>query len=137
MSFFDKVRIKLAQFMRGRNGMDTIVITLLWVWPILYILGLVTSSGVLILLSNVVMVYMLFRMFSRNVEKRRAENILFWNKTQPIRKKMGEWRSMFKNRKNYAYFSCPKCKAKLRLPRGVGSVTVTCKQCGDKFEKKA
>ena len=42
-----------------------------------------------------------------------------------------------KNSKKYRYFSCPKCKMRLRVPRGVGNVTITCKGCGEKFDKKA
>ena len=42
-----------------------------------------------------------------------------------------------KNGKKYRYFTCPKCKQRLRVPRGVGSVTITCKNCGTKFDKKA
>jgi len=30
--------------------------------------------------------------------------------------------------------ACPKCRAKLRLPSGKGTLRVTCSQCGDRFE---
>ena len=42
-----------------------------------------------------------------------------------------------KNIKQYKYFTCPKCKSRLKLPRGVGEVTVTCGKCGEKIKKKA
>ena len=42
-----------------------------------------------------------------------------------------------KNGKKYRYFTCPQCKKRLRVPRGVGNITITCKGCGNKFDKKA
>ena len=46
-------------------------------------------------------------------------------------------RTRLKNRKKYRYFRCPNCHARLRLPRGVGEVTVNCGQCKHSFRKKA
>ena len=31
--------------------------------------------------------------------------------------------------------TCPKCKKRLRVPRGVGSITITCKGCGHQYEQ--
>lgn len=137
MQFLNTLRQKLMQFMMGRNGVDEIVQVLLWAWPALYIFGLITRMGIFLLLAQVCMIYMLFRMLSRNIVKRRAECAIFRVKTAPLKKRVNEWIAMFKNRKKYAYFACPQCKAKLRVPRGVGNVTVTCRQCGHKFDKKA
>jgi transcription elongation factor Elf1 len=39
--------------------------------------------------------------------------------------------------KKYKYFKCPECKSWLRLPRGVGEVTVTCGKCRHAFKQKA
>ena len=63
-----------------------------------------------------------------------------WYNSHPIGRK---WRinteriNRIRNSKKYRYFKCPKCKKLLRIPRGVGSVTITCKDCGTKFDKKA
>lgn len=137
LNFLNTLRQKIAQFMIGRNGTDEIVQALLWAWPVLYILGLITRFGLLMLLAEVCIIYMLFRMLSRNIPKRRMECAVFRQKMAPLKKRVQEYIAMFKNRKKYVYFSCPQCKAKLRVPRGVGAVTVTCRQCGNKFEKKA
>ena len=137
MKFLYTLREKFARFMIGRNGTDEIVQALMWGWPVLYILGLLTGWGLLLLLAEACIIYMLFRMFSRNIAKRRAECAVFRVKTAPLKRRALEYIAMFKNRKKYVYFSCPQCKAKLRVPRGVGNVTVTCRQCGNKFDKKA
>ncbi len=41
-----------------------------------------------------------------------------------------------KNDPDYAYFTCPKCGQEMRAPKGKGKILVTCKNCGEKFEKK-
>ena len=40
------------------------------------------------------------------------------------------------NFKKYKIVKCPKCKQKLRLPRGKGAIIVTCKSCSHKFNLK-
>ena len=42
-----------------------------------------------------------------------------------------------KNLRKYKYFKCPECHARLRLPRKVGEVTVTCGKCRHAFKQKA
>ena len=37
---------------------------------------------------------------------------------------------------NYAYFSCPNCHKNLRVPKGLGSIKITCSGCGHQFIEK-
>lgn len=39
-------------------------------------------------------------------------------------------------KKNYKVLVCPKCGQKLRVPRGKGKITVTCKKCLFEFKAK-
>ena len=64
------------------------------------------------------------------------ENEKFLLLSQPARRRATELYNRFKNRDKYAYFSCPKCRAKLRVPKGVGDITVTCKMFGHNFDKR-
>ncbi|MCD8001749.1 MAG: hypothetical protein LUE95_04085, partial [Oscillospiraceae bacterium] len=47
-----------------------------------------------------------------------------------------DWRDRQKQRRDYVFFRCPSCKAMLRVPRGKGRIRVTCRKCGNAFEKK-
>ena len=40
-----------------------------------------------------------------------------------------------KNDTEHVYFHCPKCNQEMRAPKGKGKILVTCKNCGEKFEK--
>ena len=76
-------------------------------------------------------------MFSKDRYRRAHENEVYLSKTEGVRRGFTEWLNRVKNGKKYRYFTCPKCKQRLRVPRGVGNVTITCKSCGTKFDKKA
>ncbi len=52
----------------------------------------------------------------------------------PIFSNFKRW---FNEKKNYKIVKCPKCGQKLRLPRGKGKITVTCKRCFYEFKMKS
>ena len=81
--------------------------------------------------------YSLYRMFSRNLDKRRAENRRYVTFMERQKKKRTQAMNRFKNRKVYKYFKCPGCKAWLRLKKGSGVVTVTCSRCHTSFTQKS
>ena len=137
MNLWGRIKQAFRNLMAGRHGVDQLSVMLVWVGLGLYILAAVLNLGIISLLSLVLYGYTIFRMFSRNEEKRAAENrrYLTWkNKWQTGAKQA---RTRFKNRKQYRYFRCPNCKAWLKLPRGAGVVTVTCGRCHNSFTQKA
>ena len=137
MGFFDKMRASFSRFMSGRYGVDQLGNVMLWTGLILSIVGSLAKLGVLTILADVMLVVMLVRMFSKDRYKRQHENQMYLEKTYKLRKETSEWINRVKNSKKYRYFSCPQCKKRLRVPRGVGSITITCKDCGYKFDRKA
>lgn len=137
MGFFDKIRASLSRFMSGRYGADQLGMTMLWTSLIMSIIGSIAGVGVLTLLADVLLIAMFFRMLSKNRYKRQHENQVYLQKTYKVRQGATEWLNRVKNSKKYRYFTCPQCKKRLRVPRGVGNITITCKGCGNKFDKKA
>lgn len=120
--------------MRGRHGADEFSMALLIVGLAMSILGNLRPLFPLSLLSLALYIYAMFRMFSRNHEKRYAENQKYIALTH------GSLRQFFvrlKNIRKYKYFKCPECHARLRLPRKVGEVTVTCGKCRHAFKQRA
>lgn len=137
MSFWHRIRASFQQFMQGRNGADPLSLALTWAGLFFYLVDLFVPLGLFSLLGLACYVWALFRMFSRNVEKRRAENARYLQLTGALRTQLRQARVRFQKRKEFKYFRCPKCHSILRLPRGVGEVTVTCGKCKNAFEKKA
>jgi hypothetical protein len=112
-------------------------VALAWGGLVLYFLSAILGSGLLVLLSLATYVYTLFRIFSRNNEKRSAENRRYLGWKNKLSTTLKQARTRFKNRKQFKYFRCPSCKAWLRVPRGKGVVTVTCGRCHNNFTQKA
>ena len=137
MSFWEKVKQSFRSFMANRHGVDPFSVMLVWVGLGVYVLSAVFGSGLLSLISLAMYVYTLFRIFSRNETKRRAENLRYVQLKTKVVTGTKQAFTRFKNRKQYKYFRCPNCKAWLRLPRGTGVVTVTCGRCHNSFTQKS
>ena len=138
MSFFDKLKYGFIRFMQGRyGGTDKLNRFLIYGAIALMVVNMFLNLSLLSLLSTAMYVYAIFRMFSKNMHARYQENVKFeqiFGKTQTS---VRQFIVRMKNSKQYKYFTCPKCKSRLKLPRGVGEVTVTCGKCGEKIKKKA
>ena len=137
MSFWEKIKQSFRSLMSGRHGVDQLSMLLVWAGLILYVLASVLGSGLLSLVSLVLYGYTIFRIFSRNEEKRSAENRRYLALRNRLTLGVKQARTRMHNRKQYKYFHCPNCKAWLRLPRGAGVVTVTCGRCHNSFTQKA
>lgn len=129
------------RFMQGRYGLDRLSQVMMIAGLIVVIIAgfvrrpLLVSN--LIYLAGVVLVLLGYiRVFSRNHQKRYAENEEFMQLTAGIRRLFGKEKYMIKQRKDYRIFSCPGCKQKIRIPKGKGKIEITCPKCHTKFIKK-
>lgn len=132
-------REKLIKFMYGRYGFDQYSRFLSAVALVLLVLQFFvkgTFASILWYAAIALLVYSYFRVFSKNLNKRRAENAKYLGWSTPIVNEMKNKRERFSQRKDYMFFKCPSCKAMLRVPRGKGKIRVTCRKCGTAFERK-
>ena len=129
-----KFKNKLYRFMYGRYGMDKLgncmmiaYVVLLLVYTVLtFFITQVWFDLIVWLVSIALFITVFYRMFSRNISKRRKENEKFCGFFK-LRK------NKFKDRKTHVYRKCPQCKAVLRLPRAKGKHTVVCPRCKNRF----
>lgn len=75
-------------------------------------------------------------MFSKQVYKRRQENMLFAQKMYPYQLKAMKWANRQMDKKTNKHFKCPNCKQVLRVPKGRGQITITCPKCAEKFDRR-
>ncbi|MBR1623942.1 MAG: hypothetical protein IJ675_08565 [Pseudobutyrivibrio sp.] len=133
-------RYKMARFFSGRTGVDALGRTVTWLALILMLLTMITHSNVIYLIAMACLVYSIWRMLSKNYQKRYYENAKFLEKTAGIRRTFTSFFSKtkynYQQRKIYAIFKCPNCKQKLRAPKGRGRIQVTCSKCHTQFIKK-
>ena len=117
----------LRRFMIGRYGTDKLNTTILMAGLILCLIGMFMPPPVNLifaLLSYGLMIWSLVRSFSRNTYRRYREN-----------QKFLAFLDRLKDRQ-HRYFSCPKCRQSVRVPRGKGKIAITCPRCKEKFIKK-
>ncbi|MBE6601492.1 MAG: hypothetical protein E7637_03170 [Ruminococcaceae bacterium] len=127
-------RERFFAFWMGRNGNDALGITVFWVAVVINIVNLFLGLAWLACLSVLLSVYYLFRIFSRNVIKRRRENQAFCAFWKRIKNFFVLQKNQRKDRKTHVYKKCVFCKKVLRLPRIKGSHTVRCPCCDRRFD---
>ena len=137
MGFFEKIRASFARFMAGRYGADQLSFAMVIGALVMTLVGTFARFGLLTLMADALLILVFFRMLSKDRYKRAHENQVYLEKSQRVRQAVKEWWNRMKNSKKYHYYTCPKCKKRLRVPRGVGHITITCKNCGEKFDKNA
>lgn len=130
------MRNAIARFMYGRYGNDQFNVFLIGTYLVTYLLYALTRFAPLYWVCMVLIVYTLFRTFSRNLAKRRAENARFMKKVGPVLQWFRIQRSMRRD-KEHRYFKCPSCGQYLRVPRGKGKITITCRSCHASFQEKS
>ena len=130
--------------MYGRNGSDQLNIALLVVYLALWLVGgliaSILSSSVLAAIVNalmtVLMIVIFFRMFSKNLVRRRAENAKFLAWWYPTKNRLKGMKQRHAD-KDHKYFTCKNCKTICRVPAGKGKIIITCPKCGQQIEGKS
>ena len=126
---------KFYRFMQGRYGIDQLNSFLMIVCVICFIVNMFIGSIVLTFIAYGTWLFVIFRMFSKNIYARNRENDKYLNFFSPLSRWL-KLKLMSKQDPSNKYFSCPKCKQMVRVPKGHGTVVVTCPNCQSKFEKR-
>ncbi|MGN0596025.1 MAG: hypothetical protein ACI4J1_01675 [Ruminiclostridium sp.] len=133
------MREKIIRFMQGRYGSDKLSNFMLIVAFILIFVSMFLGINGFFLsglgLALVVLTYV--RMFSRNVQKRYAENQAFLKVYNKVKGFFTRQIGYMKQRRTHHIYSCPNCKQKLRVPKGKGNIMITCSKCHTQFKKRS
>lgn len=123
-----KFSSRIRRFMEGRYGTDKLNIFLLRTAFVLMLVDLFMPLGTLKLifwiLPMALMTVSILRSLSRNIYRRYEEN-----------RKYLQLMDMVKDR-HHRYYNCPKCRQRVRVPRGKGKISITCPKCRERFVKK-
>ena len=127
---------KLMRFMAGRYGSDQLNRFLSFLALALLVLNLFFRGALLWVLAVAALLLCYVRMFSRNLDKRRAENARYLRLRYKITGAVRGWMDRQKQRRDYRFFRCPSCHTLLRVPKNKGKLLLTCRKCGNRFERK-
>lgn len=140
-NLFYRLQNSMAKFMYGRNGTDQLNIALLVVYLVLCLVQMflprsVAVTAVFNVLTLLLAAVVLFRLFSRNLTRRRAENAKFLSWWYPVKNRVAGARARRQD-KDHKYFTCKGCKTICRVPAGKGKIEITCPKCGRKIIGKS
>ena len=126
----------LRKLMYGRYGSDHLSFFLLFLYVVLIFISALPPMAWISWVALAVLLWDLFRMFSRRIDRRRAENARFLSLFGPVIRWFKMRRTIHRD-KDHRYFKCPNCGQYLRVPRGKGKITVNCRNCGASFEERS
>ena len=141
------MKYKFNQWMRNiriwltrRHGQDALnnflfvvyIIILLLTFIIVNVYSRNAYADILRMISFAILLIAILRFYSPKSTRRRQENVAYLNIKNKI---VSKFRRQPSN-DPYRYFSCPKCKQNVRIPKGRGKVEIACPKCGHRFDKK-
>ena len=136
LRFMAGVRERTAAFMVGRYGSDPLNNAILIASLVLLLLSSFVR-GFFFPFALILLGLSYFRMFSRNIYKRRDENEKYLRFRAKVVSKCNVLKERWKQRKEYKFFTCPSCHTTLRVPRGNGKIKIVCRKCGNSFFGKS
>ena len=129
------MREKLVRFMQGRYGNDRLgqamlVLALICMVLSIFRIPFVSTVGLVVL----ILVY--YRMFSRQISKRAAENQKYLTLEWKVRARLQKRKQAVAQSRTHRIFKCPECRQKIRVPRHRGRIAISCRKCGAEFIRK-
>ncbi len=133
-----RFRERIAAFMYGRYGVDALSKCMLVIYIALAVVMLFVRASVVYYIlqacSLILCFLIFFRMFSRNIGRRTAENDKYRKLTKGLRETMLLQRNKWNYRKTHIYRKCPHCGVQIKLRRIKGDHKCACPKCGDVFD---
>ncbi len=131
------MRDKIYRFMQGRYGTDDFYKFLFWIALIGIVINWFFKSQLLSFAVTLILVYAMYRVLSKNHSARYAENQRYLQATAKIRYWFDQQKKLMEERKYHHIYTCPKCRQKIRIPKGKGKIMIRCPKCHHEFQKRS
>ena len=129
---------KLASFFCGRYGTDALGKCALVLYMLLAVVMLFVKHTIAVIILQIaswlLFIFIFYRMLSRNIPRRMAENQKFLKITRPMREALLLQKNKWKYRKTHVYRKCPHCGVQIKLRRIKGDHRCACPKCGEGFD---
>jgi DNA-directed RNA polymerase subunit RPC12/RpoP len=122
--------------MMGRYGTDQLSIALIILYTLLVVAANFTNLAVLAYIGYIPMALCIYRMLTKDINRRRQENYKFVILINPVYLWFKRMLKRAKNANIYRYYKCPNCKQNVYVPKGKGKIRITCPRCKTEFVKK-
>lgn len=131
------------KFMQGRYGGDEYGRYLSIIAIVLVVISVIFSnlvsivSSITFILGLGLILYCYYRMFSRDTQRRTAENQKYLNNRYQFAVLKQQRKERNAQKADFKFYKCPKCGVLNRIPKGKGKIEVTCPKCGETFIRKS
>lgn len=129
------MREKMMRFMQGRYGIDRLGQVMLGLALVCVVLSLFRIPFISTI-GLVVLILTYYRMFSRQIARRTAENQKYLQLEWKLRAKLQKQKQSLAWRRTHRIYKCPNCRQKIRVPRNRGRIAISCRKCGTEFIRK-
>lgn len=127
--FFTRLQYRIADWMQGRRGIDRLSNSLVVATIVLIVIEMITGADWLSWVSLALIAYTMWRTLSKDIAAREREERAFERAVAKPRSLFSNARIAWSNRKTTSYFKCSGCGCVLSVPKGKGTVRVTCPKC--------
>ena len=130
----------LRKVMTGRYGVDEFSRFLNTTAMLSLVLSVLFDNGISVFFLLVAFGSLFWnytRMFSRKTYKLRAENNVYLTIRYNLTRKLTGLKQRMQQKKYYRFYKCPKCGITTRVPKGKGTIRITCPKCGEIFQRKS
>ncbi len=126
----------MSKFLYGRNGFDNLAIVCNLIAFLLLVINIFAQNTVIYFIWVALFAYSMFRIYSKNIPKRYAENQKFMSMTEVPRRYFKLLRLQWRDRAVSRYYICGKCHQIIKVPKGKGRIEIRCPKCGERFIRK-
>ncbi len=133
------LRYKLMTFLSGRYlnyGIDLLTKVIAVICIVLSVANLFLQSFIIYIIETALFFWMFYRLFSRKINARMAENAKLTGIFSKMRASKAFNDRKRRDKSTHIYKKCPYCSAMLRLPRIQGEHTAKCPRCKNGFKVK-
>ncbi len=127
--------LKLRNFMAGRNGVDKITIAAFVVYGLfsfikIFLRAMPVAYIIASVLQYLILAYAVFRILSKNVQKRYSENFKFEQFLKAWQPYAEHLKLRIQFIKTHRFRTCKSCGRFLRFKKGKHKRTINCPECG-------
>lgn len=135
-NFLSKINLAIQRTMYGRYGMDELSRTASILSLILMVLSWMPRLHFLYFPAMLILLWIIFRCYSRNFYKRNAERSAYLHAEAKAKGWISFYKRKHAERNTHRYFRCKKCKTFIRTRKGRGKILLTCPKCGTESIRK-
>lgn len=128
-----KIVSVISRLLYGRYGIDKLSLHILYLSILLSFINGFFRTISLNIITTLLLIVSLLRIFSKNYNQRRSESTKWENFILSVRNFFCKCGKRLRDLPHYKYYTCMNCSQTLRVPRKKGTIEIRCPKCGYSF----